>query len=128
MNSIGQFQLRRRCYIIPHPTIYLLPKFEANWPKNDKVIEWAPFWGWRRRKWQHGRGKYNSKDSRFFQSALFQADFFSIQLSDFFLRWVFCLTFCIYFWEIHIWKQTLTISFDEIRLTFNLPPLHWWTI
>ena len=33
--------------IIPHPTIYLLPKFKANWLKNDRVIEWVPFLGWR---------------------------------------------------------------------------------
>ena len=46
--------MRQRCYIIPHLTIDLLPEFEANWPKNDRVIEWAPFWGWRRRKWQRG--------------------------------------------------------------------------
>ena len=31
--------------IIPHPTIYLLPKFKANWLKNDRVIEWVPFLG-----------------------------------------------------------------------------------
>ena len=36
--------------IIPHLTIYLLPKFEAKWPKTDGVIEWAPFLRWRRRK------------------------------------------------------------------------------
>ena len=31
------------CYIIPHPMIYILPKFDANWLNNNKVIEWAPF-------------------------------------------------------------------------------------
>ena len=39
----GAVTLQCRHYIIPHPTIYLLPKFEANQPKNDRVIEWAPF-------------------------------------------------------------------------------------
>merc|ERR1711873_239949 len=29
----------------PHPTIYLLPEFEVNWPKKDRVIEWGPFEG-----------------------------------------------------------------------------------
>ena len=37
-----------------HPTISLVPEFEANWLKNDRVIEWAPFGGWRRRKWRRG--------------------------------------------------------------------------
>ena len=46
--------LRLRCYIIPHPTIYLPPEFEANWPKNDRVIERAPFRGWSRLKWRRG--------------------------------------------------------------------------
>ena len=40
--------------IIPHPTIYLMPKFEANWPKNDRVIEWAPFLEGARQKWRRG--------------------------------------------------------------------------
>ena len=31
-----------------------MPKFEANWSKNDQVIEWAPFLGGARRKWRHG--------------------------------------------------------------------------
>ena len=35
--------LRRRCFIIPYPTIYLVLDFEANRLKNDRVIEWAPF-------------------------------------------------------------------------------------
>ena len=34
---------KQHCYIIPHPTIYPLAEFEANWLKNDRVIEWAPF-------------------------------------------------------------------------------------
>ena len=33
----------RRCYITPHPTIYLVLELEANQLKNDRVIEWAPF-------------------------------------------------------------------------------------
>ena len=35
--------LRGHWYIIPHPTIYILPKFDANWLKNNGVFEWAPF-------------------------------------------------------------------------------------
>ena len=35
--------LRGCCYIVPHPMIYLVLKFEANRLKNDRVIEWAPF-------------------------------------------------------------------------------------
>ena len=30
--------MRRRCYLIPHPTNYLLPEFEANWRKNGLAI------------------------------------------------------------------------------------------
>ena len=41
--AYGAVVLRWRCYIISHPTIYLLPEFEANRLKNDRVIEWAPF-------------------------------------------------------------------------------------
>ena len=41
--KFGAIALRRRYYIIPHPKIYLLPEFEANWPKNNRVIKWAPF-------------------------------------------------------------------------------------
>ena len=41
--TYGAAALQRRCYIIPHPTIYLVLEFEANRLKNDKVIEWAPF-------------------------------------------------------------------------------------
>ena len=41
----GAVALRRRCYIIPHPTIYLVLEFEANRLKNDRVIEPAPFVG-----------------------------------------------------------------------------------
>jgi len=41
--AYGAVALRLRCYIIPHPTIYLSPEFEAIWPKNDRVIDWAPF-------------------------------------------------------------------------------------
>ena len=41
--AYGAVALRRRCYIIPHPTIYLVLEFEANRLKNDRVIEWAPF-------------------------------------------------------------------------------------
>ena len=39
----GAVALRQRCYIIPHPTIYLVLEFDANQLKNDRVIEWAPF-------------------------------------------------------------------------------------
>merc|ERR1711873_306505 len=52
--TYGAVALRRRYYIIPHPTIYLVLEFEANRLKNDRVIEWAPFSGWRRRKWRRG--------------------------------------------------------------------------
>ena len=41
--TYGAVALRRRCYIIPHPTIYLVLEFEVNRLKNDRVIEWAPF-------------------------------------------------------------------------------------
>ena len=41
--AYGAVALRQRCYIIPHPTIYLVLDFEANRLKNDRVIEWAPF-------------------------------------------------------------------------------------
>ena len=40
--AYGAVTFRLRRYIIPHPTIYLLPEFEANWLKNNRVIEWAP--------------------------------------------------------------------------------------
>ena len=33
--AYGAVALRRRCYTIPHPTIYLLPEFAANWPKKE---------------------------------------------------------------------------------------------
>ena len=45
------------------PTIYLLPEFEANWLKNDRVTEWAPFRRWRRRKWRPG-ATYGAKALR----------------------------------------------------------------
>ena len=35
--------LRQHCFIIPHPTIYLVLEFEANRLKKDRIIEWAPF-------------------------------------------------------------------------------------
>ena len=34
-STYGAVALRRRCYIIPHPTIYLVLEFEANRLKND---------------------------------------------------------------------------------------------
>ena len=46
-----------------HPTIYLLPEFEANWLKNDRVTEWVPFQRWRRRKWRPG-AMYGAKALR----------------------------------------------------------------
>ena len=39
----GAAAFRRRCFIIPHLTIYLVLEFEANRLKNDRVNEWVPF-------------------------------------------------------------------------------------
>ena len=38
-SQIGQKLRSGIAKSFPHPTIYLLPEFEVNWPKNDRVIE-----------------------------------------------------------------------------------------
>merc|ERR1711873_161976 len=53
-SQIGQKLRSGIAKSFPPPTIYLLPKFEANWLKNDKVIGWAPFLWWRHRKRRRG--------------------------------------------------------------------------